>query len=70
MLSTHIMQEVEAICDRIIIIKEGRIVANDTRENITRLSSMKRQSVSVEFDSDVEHRGADENTGCRESDQG
>ena len=54
MLSTHIMQEVEAICDRIIIIREGRIVANDTRENITRMSSMKKQSVSVEFDSDVE----------------
>lgn len=30
MLSTHIMQEVEAICDRVIIIKKGKIVANDT----------------------------------------
>ncbi len=28
MLSTHIMQEVEAICDRVIIIKSGKIVAN------------------------------------------
>ena len=28
-LSTHIMQEVNAICDRFIIIKEGRIVADD-----------------------------------------
>ena len=55
MLSTHIMQEVEAICDRIIIIKEGRIVANDSRENISGLSGMKSQSVSVEFDSDVNH---------------
>ncbi len=54
MLSTHIMQEVEAICDRIIIIREGRIVANDTRENIIRMSSIRKQSVSVEFDSDVE----------------
>ena len=53
MLSTHIMQEVEAICDRIIIIKEGRIVANDTRENISALSGMKKQSVMVEFDRDV-----------------
>ncbi len=50
MLSTHIMQEVEAICDRIIIIKSGRIVANDTRENITRLSRLKKQLVTVEFD--------------------
>ncbi len=54
MLSTHIMQEVEAICDRIIIIKQGKIVANDSRENITRLSGMKGQSVSVEFDAVVQ----------------
>lgn len=53
MLSTHIMQEVEAICDRIIIIKSGKIVANDTRENITGLTSLKKQLVTVEFDSDV-----------------
>ncbi len=54
MLSTHIMQEVEAICDRIIIIREGRIVANDTRENIIRMSSLKKQIVSVEFDNDLD----------------
>jgi len=54
MLSTHIMQEVEAICDRIIIIKQGKIVANDSRENITRLSGVKGQSVSVEFDAVVQ----------------
>jgi len=54
MLSTHIMQEVEAICDRIIIIKQGKIVANDSRENITRLSGIKGQSVSVEFDAVVQ----------------
>ncbi|HEX7367912.1 MAG TPA: ATP-binding cassette domain-containing protein [Pelobium sp.] len=29
-LSTHIMQEVEAICDEIVIINKGKIVANDT----------------------------------------
>ncbi len=53
MLSTHIMQEVEAICDRIIIIKEGKIIADDSKVNISRLSNLKRQSVAVEFDSDV-----------------
>lgn len=53
MLSTHIMQEVEAICDRIIIIKDGRIVADDTRKNISALSGMKKVSVSVEFDRPV-----------------
>ncbi len=33
-LSTHIMQEVEAICGRVIIINEGRIVAVDTADNL------------------------------------
>ena len=32
MLSTHIMQEVEAICDRVIIIDRGRIVADESME--------------------------------------
>ena len=40
MLSTHIMQEVEAICDRVIIINNGRIVANDTAENIKKNRSL------------------------------
>ncbi|NNJ70997.1 MAG: ATP-binding cassette domain-containing protein [Kiritimatiellales bacterium] len=36
LLSTHILQEVEAICERILIIKDGRIVASDTEENLHR----------------------------------
>ncbi len=36
LLSTHILQEVEAICERILIIKDGRIVAADTEENLHR----------------------------------
>lgn len=32
--STHIMQEVQALCDRVIIINRGRIVANDTVEGL------------------------------------
>jgi ABC-2 type transport system ATP-binding protein len=36
MLSTHIMQEVEAICDRAIIIHEGKIVADDSMVNLGR----------------------------------
>ena len=35
MLSTHIMQEVEAICDRVIIINRGEIVANDSTKNLS-----------------------------------
>lgn len=33
-LSSHIMQEVQAICDRIIIINKGKIVADDTTDNL------------------------------------
>jgi ABC-2 type transport system ATP-binding protein len=35
-LSTHIMQEVEAVCSRVLIINRGRIVADDTAENLLR----------------------------------
>ena len=34
LLCTHILPEVEAICERILIINEGRIVAADTEENL------------------------------------
>ncbi len=49
MLSTHIMQEVEAVCDRVIIINKGEIVAN---ENITFLQSdhFGKNIYTVEFD--------------------
>jgi ABC-2 type transport system ATP-binding protein len=33
-LSTHIMQEVEAVCNRVIIINKGKIVANNSLENL------------------------------------
>jgi len=52
MLSTHIMQEVEAICDRIIIINQGKIVANDETGNIQQHVS-EEGYVSVEFDNPV-----------------
>ncbi len=35
-LSTHILQEVQAVCDRIIIINKGKIVADERTENINR----------------------------------
>ena len=52
MLSTHIMQEVEAICDRIIIIKKGQIVADEGSLNI-QIEDENAQVISVEFDSIV-----------------
>lgn len=48
MLSTHIMQEVEAVCDRVIIINNGSIVANDTTQTLQQ--STTKQVISVEFD--------------------
>jgi ABC-2 type transport system ATP-binding protein len=51
MLSTHIMQEVEAICDRVIIINNGLLVADDTSKVLQ--ASGKKQVVIVEFDSDT-----------------
>lgn len=34
LLSTHILPEVEAICERILIINDGKVVASDTKENL------------------------------------
>jgi len=53
MLSTHIMQEVEAICDRVIIIDKGIIVANEAKANIYSMLRQPKQVVQVEFDKDI-----------------
>ena len=50
-LSTHIMQEVEAMCDRVIIINKGEIVTN---KKLKDLRNEKEQTVIVEFDYRVE----------------
>lgn len=52
LLSTHIMQEVEAICDRVIIIKEGKIVADESVEGIQE-KNQKIQLIQVEFDKKI-----------------
>jgi len=50
MLSTHIMQEVEAICDRIIILNKGKIVADDNIQSIYNHSKDNLVTIQVEFD--------------------
>ncbi len=50
-LSTHIMQEVEAICDRVIVINKGQIVADKI---LSEIQDDKEQIVVVEFDYRVE----------------
>ncbi len=42
-LSTHILQEVQAVCDRIVIINKGKIVADELTENITRAVESNRR---------------------------
>ena len=51
MLSTHIMQEVEAICDRVIIIKSGKIVADNSASELQYEDN--KQVVYVEFEGDL-----------------
>ena len=48
LFSSHILQEVEAMCDRVIIINKGEIVADDKLSNLQK-SGDKQQSVTVEF---------------------
>lgn len=52
-LSTHIMQEVEAICDRVIIINKGNIVAD---AKLNDLKGVNQQVIEVEFDLRVEEQ--------------
>jgi len=48
LFSSHILQEVEAICDRVIIINKGELVADDKLSNLQKESN-KQHSVKVEF---------------------
>lgn len=51
LLSTHILQEVEAICDRVIIIHEGNIVAD---QSLQALQEYNEQVIEVIFNQDVD----------------
>lgn len=51
MLSTHIMQEVEAICDRVIIINKGKIVANNNQQALD--TSPEVKTIYIEFEGAV-----------------
>jgi ABC-2 type transport system ATP-binding protein len=49
LLSTHIMQEVEAMCNRVIIINRGSIVADDTVSNVKQQISSGNKEVYIRF---------------------
>ena len=51
-LSTHIMQEVEAICDRVIIINNGKIVTDKKLDKL--VSDVVEQVIEVEFDKEID----------------
>jgi len=53
MLSTHIMQEVEAVCDKTIIVNHGKIVANEKTQDL-RNQQNKQIVLTVEFDKAVD----------------
>ncbi len=50
MLSTHIMQEVEAICSRVIIINKGILVADGSIDQLKGGQFAQKQTVFVQFD--------------------
>ena len=53
LLSTHIMQEAEAVCDRIIIIDKGVIVADEEKSKIYSKINRGKQIIKVEFDKKI-----------------
>jgi len=57
LLSTHIMQEVDAICDRIVIIDKGVIVADEKKSDIYSIIKRQKQIIHVEFDKYTEESG-------------
>tara|TARA_B110000046_G_scaffold15690_1_gene15051 strand:- start:67050 stop:67955 length:906 start_codon:yes stop_codon:yes gene_type:complete len=64
MLSTHIMQEVEAICDRVIIINKGKIVANEKSTNLSTLLSSKN-AIQIEFEKTIDEKVLKNITGVK-----
>ncbi|WP_089380741.1 gliding motility-associated ABC transporter ATP-binding subunit GldA [Lutibacter agarilyticus] len=56
LFSTHIMQEVEAICDRVIVINKGQII---TDKSLKELKENQEQIIEVEFDYKIEKQFID-----------
>lgn len=50
-LSSHILSEVQAVCDKIVVINDGKIVADDTEDNLSKtLANENKLSVKIEGD--------------------
>ncbi len=53
LLSTHIMQEVEAICDRVLIINNGQLIADEATSEISKLLKSS-EIITVEFNTEID----------------
>ncbi|MFC2097565.1 gliding motility-associated ABC transporter ATP-binding subunit GldA [Bacteroidota bacterium] len=59
-LSTHIMQEVEAICDKVIIINAGEIVADESAAKLQSAGKGQYQTVQLELDKNIKSKELEE----------
>lgn len=66
LLSTHIMQEVEAICDRVIIVHQGRVVADDPVQEL-RQRTGQQAVLHVEFDGEMPQEELEAIDGVKEA---
>jgi ABC-2 type transport system ATP-binding protein len=67
LLSTHIMQEVQAMCSRVIIINSGNIVADDKVENLQQADQREGAAILVTFDNAVKEQQLKSLKGLRRS---
>ncbi|MEO5569677.1 MAG: ATP-binding cassette domain-containing protein, partial [Bacteroidia bacterium] len=65
-LSTHIMQEVEAICNRVLIINKGKIIADDSAQMLRKKMEIEKIFI-VEFISSVSQSALEKITGVASS---
>jgi ABC-2 type transport system ATP-binding protein len=54
LLSTHILQEVEAICDRVLIINKGHIVADENADRLKESGNDHTQTIHIELDNSTD----------------
>lgn len=52
--SSHIMQEVQALCDRVIIINQGKLVADDRIGNLEKYIATDHERIRVEFENEID----------------
>jgi ABC-2 type transport system ATP-binding protein len=69
LFSSHILQEVEAICDRVIIINKGELVADDKLSNLRQRSSSASNTVKVNFKESIDKSWLEQLSAARSVDK-